>query len=284
MDLSNNVAVCYIGYHSGYIDTNKINGKIRNVDWKIGYENQLHTLKTLLPNSTIDYYIASYHSEEQDMLLSTYKPIASSFSILKGKLLTDGAYGRLCNIEKIFNMLDESGKKYDNIVFLRFDILFTGELDIKHHCFNVTFLNYDGITMDDIFTFSVLPGKYYETLKCYILSDSIRKRFACGGYNNHLIYNEFVKTTNIPVNIMIHEGEYKRSHGWLVGINPIYFLQSQMGISKCILCYNDIGPLPYITPCGCVYHEKCYKDLCHNNVDKCVTCRNNRIISQSVIN
>lgn len=278
------IAIVYIGYHYNYVDTNNINGKIRAVDWRKSFPNQIkylfNPLKKLYDNCILDFYISTYHSDKEHEMLNQFKPKKYNFYKLEGKLLTNGAYGRLQNIYKVFELLDKTNIQYDYIIFIRFDLNFTQplfEYDINFDKFNITFLNYDALTYDDVFTFSILPGKYYSKFKKYICSSNIEKRFLNGGYCNHLLVDDF-KKSDIPVHIIIKNGIYKRfNKGWQVNINPLYFLPSQMIKNKCYLCYGNLSEA-FVASCGCKYHNKCYKEW-NINKDNCPLCRNIRIIS-----
>jgi hypothetical protein len=272
------IAIAYAGYHYNYIDSNTINGKIRNVNWRQTYHNQQLNLFQPLRDMgyNIDVYMSTYHSDLQDTMLCDLQPLKYHFNELSGRFLTDGAWGRLQNILKCIDLIESSGIGYDYVIFLRFDLALLQsiqDLNIDYQNINITFLNYDGLTYDDIFTFSIIPLSYYHRLIEYIRLPRVQKRFLNGGYCNHILKAEFEQIVCVP-HLMLTEGKYKRGNGWQVNINPIYFLPSQMVDTKCYLCYNDYThQKSSVTLCGCKYHLECYHSWNLIN-EGCVRCRN----------
>jgi len=277
-------AVLYIGYHYNQVDTNSINGKIRHVDWRQTFRNQQTYLINPLKarGLQVDTYMSTYHSNLEEQMLEDIKPTRWNFYTLEGRFLTDGPWGRLQNVLKCLELVEQSPHTYDYIIPVRFDLMLLqpiSELDIDYSKFNVTFLNYDGLTYDDFFTFSVIPQALYKKIAEYIRSNRIQQRFLQGGYCNHVLVADFESRVCQP-HLMVRNGKYMRGQGWQVNINPIYFLPSQMVDVKCYLCYGDYNSSnpKHIVPCGCHYHSSCYTswDMYNNG---CVLCRNRHVMT-----
>ena len=275
-------AILYIGYHYNKVDTYNKDGKIRNVNWLESYNNQQeYVFKTLKDkyNAEIDVYFTTYSSEHDEMLVKYLKPKNYLFNILDTNI--SSAQGRYNNIEKGLQLISSSNINYDTILFLRFDLLFVQpitSLNIDLNQFNITFLNYCGESYDDIFTFCVFNGKYFNTLKTYLLSEKYKTQALYGGHSVHINIKDFHIRTNIIPNILIKDGKYKVERGWQVNINPIYFLASQMNDVCCYLCYKKYNNNKFKYPCSCEYHQSCYNSYIHSPND-CVKCRNLKILN-----
>jgi len=281
------ISILYIGYYYNKVDTYNIDGKIRNVNWRDTYGNQQNNIYDDLIstyNAEIDVYISTYNSKYNNKLLQDFKPKKCIFNELNTNLTN--AEGRYNNIIKGLNLINKENIEYDQIILLRLDLFLINKitsLNIDLNRFNITFLNYDGLCYDDIFTFCIFNYKYFEVLKNFLFSDYYKYKALHGGYNVHILCYDLFNKTQIQPNLMIKDGNYKLVKGWQVNINPIYFLTSQMNEYCCYLCYQKYDNNKYDFPCGCIYHKNCYFKF-HKNNEKCVKCRNNNLLNMYLLN
>jgi hypothetical protein len=196
-------AIMYIGFHYIHIDYGTTT---RNYDWRVSYRNQQTYIYDDLRNRgyDIDVFMSSYTSEQQEHMLEDLKPVSYNFFECTGLFRDNRNYGRTRNVLKVLELFENyqavTGAEYDAVILLRFDLMLLqpmSKLDIDYNGFNVGFLNYCGATYDDVFTFCLFHGKHMKKFMDYIKSERITQRFYAGGYNSHILRDDFKRETQI---------------------------------------------------------------------------------------